>query len=312
MQKIDISRIDGHTLRVFASICETHSVSRTAALFSVNQSTISHTLDKLRSAVGDPLFVKSGRGITPSEKALSILPRVQSILADIQGLVAPEVYEAGDDIRPYVVAIPGPAFLMEMKALYLKLAEVAPNARLELRRMAPRNRLLDVLAQDEAEVAIAISGKKYPAVLNHQRYGADELAVFYDPQCRASVDSIEDYAACRHAVVDFGGNEKSHVELALGQCGLARSVSMVAPTASMLGELIKGTDLVATMPRRLVHGAYRQLACCPVPFDLPDISYDLVWHRRYEHSGRNAWLRELVLSSRDQVEPSIAAVAPVN
>ena len=77
MQNIDLFRLDGHSLRVFASVCETGSVSRTAELFSLNQSTISHTIDKMRAALGDPLFVKSGRGITPTEKALAVLPRVQ-------------------------------------------------------------------------------------------------------------------------------------------------------------------------------------------------------------------------------------------
>jgi len=298
MQKFDMSRIDGHTLRVFASVCETHSVSRTAALFAVNQSTISHTLDKLRSAVGDPLFVKSGRGITPTEKAMTMLPRVQNILADIQGLVAPEVYKAGDDNRPFVIAIPTPALLVEMRKLYQQLLSAAPNALLQLRRMAPRNRLYEVLAQDEAELALIVSGLKYPATLNHRRYGADDLVVFYDSECRGPVRSVEEYAASRHGVVDFGGTEKSHVEYYLAKLGLVRSVSLVAPTASMLGDLIKGTDLIATMPRGLQNGAYRALANCPVPMDLPCVTYDLVWHRRYEHSGRNQWLRELVLSSR--------------
>ena len=45
MQNFDLFRLDGHTLRVFVSVCETGSVSRTAELFELNQSTISHTLD---------------------------------------------------------------------------------------------------------------------------------------------------------------------------------------------------------------------------------------------------------------------------
>ena len=64
MKNFDTLRLDGHALRVFVAVCETGSVSKTADLFNLNQSTISHTLEKLRSAIGDPLFVKAGRGIT--------------------------------------------------------------------------------------------------------------------------------------------------------------------------------------------------------------------------------------------------------
>lgn len=298
MQNFDHFRIDGHTMRVFVSVCETGSVSRTAALFGLNQSTISHTLDKMRAAVGDPLFVKSGRGITPTVKAISLLPRVQKILVDIEGLVAPENYEASLDTKPVVIAIPTPALLNDMKTLQAKISEEAKHAKLEIRRLAPRSRVQEMLTHDEAELAIAVSGFKYPASLNHCVYGTDKFVVFYDPSHRKPLVTVQDYAKARHGSVNFGGGVKSEVEKALARLGLEREVTLVAPTASMLGDLIRGTDIVATMPLRLVKNAYMGLAFCTPPFDLPEITYDLVWHRRYEHSGRHIWLRRLVMASR--------------
>ena len=298
MQNIDIFRIDGHTLRVFVSVCETSSVSRTAELFELNQSTISHTLEKMRSALGDPLFIKAGRSITPSEKALAILPRVQQILADIEGLVTPEGYDVSLDTRPVVIAIPTPALLEEMKSLESILSQKAPGIRLEIRRLAPRNRIVEMLAQDECELAIAASGYRYPTILNHCAFGQEELVVFFDPSCRAPIRTIEDYANARHGVVNFGGGVKSEIENALTLMGVKREVSLVAPTASMLGGLIKGTDMVATMPRRLAGHSYQGLSFVVPPFSVPDIVYDLVWHRRYESSGRNMWLRKLTLDAR--------------
>ena len=127
MQNFDLFRVDGHALRVFLSVCETGSVSRTAELFNLNQSTISHTLEKMRSAFGDPLFVKSGRGITPTEKALGMVPRVQQILADIEGLVTPESYDPSKDARPIVLGISTPALLNDMRALHAKALQEAPG-----------------------------------------------------------------------------------------------------------------------------------------------------------------------------------------
>ncbi len=297
MQNFDLFRLDGHTLRVFASICETGSVSRTADAFGVNQSTISHTLDKMRSAVGDPLFIKSGRGITPSEKALSILPRVLKILADIEGLVTPETYDPTLDKKPFVLAIPTPALLTDMKSLHANLFAAAPNLEFELLRLAPRERLTHMLQHDEADLAISVAGLRYPALLNHCHYGSDELAVFYDPDFRGPITSAEEYAEARHGVVNFGGQTKSVVERALGELGFKRKISLVAPTASMLGDMIRGTDVVATMPKRLA-ATYHNLKHTPPPFVLPAIEYQLVWHRRYEQSGRNMWLRKIALSSR--------------
>lgn len=300
MKNFDHFRIDGHTLRVFVSVCETGSVSQTAAIFALNQSTISHTLEKMRAAVGDPLFVKSGRGITPTVKAISLLPRVQQILVDIEGLIAPEHYEASLDSKPVVVAIPTPALLNDMKTLQAKISDEAKHAKLEIRRLAPRSRIAEMLTHDEAELAIAVSGFKYPATLNHCIYGKDEFVVFYDPNHRGPITSAEEFAAARHGTVNFGGGVKSEVEKSLARLGLEREVTLVAPTASMLGDLVRGTDIVATMARRLVTNAYMGLAYSAPPFELPAITYDLVWHRRYEHSGRHMWLRKLVMESRGE------------
>ena len=298
MQNFDYFRLDGHTLRVFVSICETGSISRTAVLFGLNQSTISHTLDKMRAAVGDPLFVKAGRGITPTEKTMVIMPRVQQIIADIEGLIEPETYNVSLDTRPIVIAIPTPALIHDMKRLHAGIVAAAPGVIFEIRRLAPRDRVKEMLMHDEAEIAIAVSGYDYPSTLTHCHYASEKMIVFYDAACRAPVRTPEEYADARHAVVNFGGGVKSEVEKSLEALGLKRKVSLVAPTASMLGDLIKGTDIIATMPQRLADTAYSGLSQCAPPVALSDASYDLVWHRRYEHSGRHIWLRRMVMNSR--------------
>ncbi|MDW3221356.1 MAG: LysR family transcriptional regulator [Paracoccaceae bacterium] len=298
MQNFDLLRIDGHTLRVFVSVCQTGSVSRTAALFELNQSTISHTLDKMRAALGDPLFVKTGRNISPNEKSLTLLPRVQNILADIEGLVTTENYDVALETKPLVIAIPTPALLNEIKGLRAQISQLAPRLTLDVRRLAPRSRLAEMLNQDEAELAITVAGLQFPSTLNHCVYGTEELVVFYDPTSRAPILTLEDYMEASHGVVNFGGGMKSEIGQFLADRGMERQVSLSAPTASMLGDLIHGTDLIATMPRRLADFSYRRLAHVPLPIPVPKIVYELVWHRRYEHSGRNMWLRNLILEAR--------------
>ncbi|MCG6883740.1 MAG: LysR family transcriptional regulator [Silicimonas sp.] len=302
MDSFDLFKLDGHALRIFASVCETGSVSRTAEIVDLNQSTISHTLEKMRTALRDPLFVKSGRGITPTEKALAILPRVQKILSDIEGLVAPEKYDATFDFKPVVIAIPTPALHADMKRVHARLLEVEPSVTFELKRMAPSSAVSTLLSNDDADLAITVAGNRYPATLDHCRYGRDDFVIFYDPECRDPVATVEAYAEANHAVVGFGSGGKSVVERAIAEAGIKRKVSLVSPTTSMLGDLIKGTNIIATMPRQLANSIYRNLSFCAPPLKLPTLNYDLVWHRRYEHSGRNTWLRKLVLEARETGE----------
>ena len=301
MQDFDLFRIDGHTLNVFVSVCETGSISRTADVFDLNQSTISHTIDKLRAAVKDPLFVKSGRGITPTEKALAILPRVQRILTEVEGLVEAEEYKSSLDTKPVVVAISTPALLRDMQLFQSALIKASPHYTFEIRRLAPRERINDMLTEDEADIVIAVSGFRYPRTLDHCVYGHDTLAVFYDPEVREAPSTLEAYRDARHGTVNFGGTTKSEVERVLADMGIKRDIGIVSPTASMLGDLIKGTPMIATMPARLAGGVYADLAHCPPPLELGGISYDLVWHRRYEHSGRNRWLRQTLMNATREI-----------
>ena len=176
MRNFDINDISGRNLRILATIYDTGSISRTAELFELNQSTVSHTLDTLRTAIGDPLFVKDGRGIAPTEKVVSIMPRVLEILAAIEGLAAVEEYDPAQDMQPFRVAIPTPALLPEMRAVHVRLMEQAPRALLQVKRLAPREMLLQMLSTGEADVAIAIAGGKVPSALRHVPFASDDLA----------------------------------------------------------------------------------------------------------------------------------------
>ncbi len=295
MEEFDVLKLDGHTLRVFLTVFETGSVSRTAHAFELNQSTISYTLDKMRTVVGDPLFVKSGRGITPTEKAMSIAPKIQEILAGLEGLVTVEDYDVARDTQPISVGVPTPALMRQMKCVYQAIRAASPNIVFHVSRLAPRERMVDMLTMGEIDVAISINTPKLPPTLNSTRYGKDKLVVFYDPNMRGPIESVEDYVGAKHAVAGMGSNSKSVVEMALAQLGLQREVSFVSPTASTLGSFVAGTDMIATMPSALATDSYSNLAYCDPPVEMPEIVYDLVWHRRYDHSGRNCWLRKVLL-----------------
>ena len=152
-----------------------------------------------------------------------------------------------------------------------------------------------MLNEGEVDMAISINATKYPASLNATFYGTDDLVIYYDPAMRGPIETPYDYAQARHGVAGFGGTTKSIVEIALEELGLQRQVAFVSPTASTLGEFIVGTDIIATMPRGLADGVYSGLAYCEPPVPLPALRYDLVWHRRFDQSGRNTWIRNVVL-----------------
>lgn len=104
MSKIDYSTLDGRALRTFLTVLEEESVSKAAEQLGVTQSAVSHTLDKLRVAFGDPLFVRSGRGIHPTERASALREPVQSVLDDLKALADERQFNPKHEPMEYTIA----------------------------------------------------------------------------------------------------------------------------------------------------------------------------------------------------------------
>ena len=69
MSKFDWSDLDARLLQLLVAVVEVGSITGAAQRLGVTQSAVSHLLDKLRAITGDPLFVKSGRGIVATARA---------------------------------------------------------------------------------------------------------------------------------------------------------------------------------------------------------------------------------------------------
>jgi len=95
MKNIDFLSLDGRSLRTFLVVLEEQSVSRAAARLGVTQSAVSHLLDKLRLALGDPLFVRAGRNIAPTERAIDLRQPIQAVLDGMKALTDQRVFDPG-------------------------------------------------------------------------------------------------------------------------------------------------------------------------------------------------------------------------
>jgi DNA-binding transcriptional LysR family regulator len=255
-------------------------------------------LEKLRATLNEPLFVKSGRGITPTEKAMSLLPKVQNILADWEGLIAKDSYDPAEDKRPFRLAAPTEPLLRHLQNLYRNLRSVAPHVEFVLTPQVSRQFIHDALADYNLDLAITVSGEKYRPTLVTAPFWQDELVICFDPSKRGPVTSVDDYQNAQHGVVSFGGPSKSEIRKRVDVLGIERNVVLKTSSIFNLAALIEGTEIITTMPSALAETHFSKFKTAKPPFKIPDLAYDMVWHRRYDMSARNKWLRELTMKSR--------------
>ena len=134
--RADFDKIELHLIRVLQTLITERSVSRAAMRLQSSQPAVSAQLKRLRALTADPLLVRAGNSMTPTERALQLLEPANRVLQDADRLFNPRARQrsfepaASDAIFRIAAAdYLDPLFLPELVA-HLKRA--APQARLEL------------------------------------------------------------------------------------------------------------------------------------------------------------------------------------
>ena len=78
--------MDLNLFAVFAAIMRYGSVSRAAQSLGLTQPATSNALTRLRSQLGDPLFVRSKNGMLATKFAAEMAPVIERALADLHGV----------------------------------------------------------------------------------------------------------------------------------------------------------------------------------------------------------------------------------
>ena len=294
MLKIDTSQINGRLLRIFLTVYDQKSVSKAAHLLDISQSTVSHNIEKLRSILGDSLFIQAGRGIIPSAHAEQMAPKVRRLLAQMEALVDTGHYDSLSDAEPFTIAANGTTLAHEVTRIRDAIWAQAPDKTVIFRELGSRRNLEMMLDSARANIAVAVRPASYPQALKHQHLSSDKVVVFHDASVTKPIQSIEEYCQARHAALDFGGTGKSELAVSLEEMGLSRKISCLVPNIWLLAEMVRGSNLIATFPSQLGKSAFAGLQSYPMPLPQSEIHFDLVWHRRYDNSARLKWLRDTI------------------
>jgi DNA-binding transcriptional LysR family regulator len=290
MNEVDALALDGHALRLFLAVLEEGSVTLAAERLGLSQSAASHGLNRLRSLLGDPLFVKSGRGIVPTEHARTLAAPAQALLDSILGLTRPHHFDPARARMTLTVAANDfqrdlllPAFFARVQAAVASLTlRIVPSG-------APSAALLREQGCDLLITPLPPSGTD----ILQKRLLTDRYICFYDPAARPPPKDREEYLAARHITVAHAEGDALDFDRRLEAKGITRDIAIRVAGFSGVAPFLRGSDMLATLPSLLRHSALQGMASQPVP--LGDVTTDLpiymAWHRRDQQDGRHIWLR---------------------
>ena len=309
LNEIDLSRTDLNLLVLFDAVMRERNVGRAAARLNLTASAVSHGLGRLRHLLNDPLFLRTPRGVVPTERAEKLAEPIAEILARVRGVVATaEPFDPATSSRRFIIGAPDAIAAVLAREIFDEFERTAPGVGIGLRHLlVGRGRLferaweglLPVLEAREIDLAI-LPLDAVPARFSARAlYREDFVAVFREGHPFAANPSLDHYCALRHLLVSQTGHFFGFVDEALEKVGRARRVAVTAPNFMMGLAVLAESDLIGAMPRRLA-ATYRArfgLATAELPLPVSLNTICLVVPKSAIMDAGIAWLYDTVFES---------------
>ena len=294
MKNIDHLSLDGRSLYMLKQIYELRSVTETARVLGVTQSSVSHSLDRLRGLLGDPLFIKVGRSMVPTERVETMMDEIDQVLQSIEALYAQTAFDPPKSRDRFSIICNDFEHDLLVPEIFKRLKQEAPNCSL---RTYQRQMLHDsILCNGMVDLELCPYPPQDASDLVISKICTDHQVTYYDATMRDAPATLEAFLEAEHAILSLSQNEETQIDRFLRAQKLDRKVSYLGPNFTAAAALVRGSTMLATAPSRMAETIFRDFAWTPTPIDLEPIDFYMVWHIRNRHSPRHKWFRDLVKS----------------
>ncbi|WP_186123556.1 LysR family transcriptional regulator [Burkholderia gladioli] len=291
--------LDLNLIPYLVALDETRNVSRAGDLLGVSQPRVSAALGRLREHFGDPLFVRTSRGMEPTPRALALVPAARDALAQIRrGLVAPHDFDPATDTSTFSIALSDVGEIVFLPRLLQELARRAPRANLRSVSL-PHAEIERGLEAGSVDLAVGYFPDLGGSNFFQQRLFTHRFICLMrrgHPLAGKPL-TLEQFLACGHAVVRAEGRSQEILEQHLAKARLQRRAVLETPHFMSLPFILGRTDLIATVPHAIGYAyaaEHASITLVEPPLPLPRFDLRQHWHRKYHNDPRTAWLRGMV------------------
>lgn len=303
--------LDLNLLRVFDEVMAERSLTRAARNLALTQPAVSNALRRLRDTLGDELVRRSGQGMEPTPRALLLWPAVRDALRQLQQSLAPSRFDPAQADTTFVLAM-ADATAAELVPRLVDIIEAeAPGVSLRVVPLATRDprKLLDDEAIDlavgyfpavVADLTARAQVGKAVAFATQRLYDGEYVCVMRADHPLASGPlTLNRFCAARHLLVSFSGRPFGFIDEALATLGRERRVVLTVNQFFTAGRVVANSNLLTVLPRHFVGvtGIADALVLRKLPFAVPAVHVDALWHGRRDQDSAHRWLRDTIRRS---------------
>lgn len=285
--------VDLNLITVLDALLAERNVTRAAGRLGMTQPAVSNALTRLRHLFDDELFVRRGKEMAPTPRALALAGPLREALDLIQASLAhPDAFDctAGHTFRLGLHDV-GETVLLP---LFLeRIDQLRAGVRLDLRH-EPGSALHDEMRLGKVDLVldhIVVPGEEF----RRKRVLDLELVplVRRDHPTVGESLTLDEYVALEHVILEAREGQTNLAEQALAIMGRTRRVRVQVPHYSTMPFLLSRSNLVGTVPLLLAR-RYEQhfpvrVVRCPLP--IHQIPLFMIWHVCQDANPAHQWLR---------------------
>ncbi|MCP4561139.1 MAG: LysR family transcriptional regulator [Bosea sp.] len=294
---MNLAAIDLNLLTAFEALLEERNVTRAGQRIGLAQPSMSSALTRLRALFGDELFIRTAAGMQPTARALALARPIGEALAQIRATLAPDTdFDPATARRRLTVAVTDYGDLVVVPALVALLRREAPGIDLVVRPIGDAAASLAALERGDVDALIGGHLPDSPRIVRRTLFEEDFVCI--RDKALAAPLSAGDYVRLPHALFSAAGGDGSPgvVDALLATEGHKRRVAVTLAHVVAVPFAVAGTDLVATMARRVASrfAAIAGVALMPLPYDAPRFAIDLLHSRRATADPALRWFLAMI------------------
>jgi DNA-binding transcriptional LysR family regulator len=291
-----VTQPDLNLLNALDALLTEGSVTGAAERLHLSIPATSRTLDRIRKAMDDPIFVRAGRGLAPTPRALAIQTRLHQLVEEARALMA-----VGRDVdlatleRTFTLRADDNLTSLLAAALVGQTRDIAPGIR--LRFTAEGEEDLAPLRDGRIDLHLGAIGQSAPELRVSPLYQERLVGMMAagHPLTNQRI-TLERLVSMPHVAVSRRGRPHGALDNALAEHGLARTVAVVVPTFTSASHIVLTSELIGLLPERYARrvAATSGARIFPIDVDLPLITISQAWHLRHDNDPAHQWLRHQI------------------
>lgn len=294
-------------LRVLAHLLHTHSVTTTATYFETSQPAVSRLLAEMRRKFGDPLLVRSGEGMSITDRGCLIRDEVEKVLEKLAWLAEPEeVFCPHNSAIRFCMGFSDSNIVTLVPPVVTAIKHAGSQLETRIRSIDPEFDVVHALANRELDLVVDCVTKYTRNTYENLRYAplqVDEivlLARLGHPVIENPPADAKQYCELKHvAPLPISKVEKGPIDGALQALNSPRTIQCFLPEYNLIPHALVNSNFVFTTSRRFAeyYAQLLPLEIVPAPTFFPKMEFRLLWHDVTQHNQEVLWLRKLVLNT---------------